>query len=75
MMQMGGPASYMQNSPGMVPSTNPVTGKPDYSLQVGAPAASNSPPLQWSQYYRALGMHEQADAIEYRLKQQQKSVQ
>ena len=33
------------------PAINPATGQPDYSAQ-------------WAQYYRSMGMHDQAAAIE-----------
>jgi len=37
---------------------NSQTGQPDYSLQ-------------WIDYYRSLGMHEQADVVEKRVKERQ----
>lgn len=39
------------------PSVNPQTGQPDYSAQ-------------WMEYYRSMGMHEQAALIENQIKQQ-----
>lgn len=42
------------------PSINPQTGQPDYSQA-------------WIEYYRSLGMHEQADAILRQTQQQQPS--
>ncbi|TKR72978.1 hypothetical protein L596_020354 [Steinernema carpocapsae] len=38
------------------PAINPQTGQPDYSAQ-------------WAEYYRSMGMHEQAQMIEQQLKQ------
>jgi len=40
------------------PSINPTTGQPDYSAQ-------------WCEYYRSMGMHDQANMIEAQMKQQQ----
>lgn len=40
---------------------NPATGQPDYSAQ-------------WAEYYRTMGMHEQANLIESQMKQQQQQV-
>ena len=37
---------------------NPETGQPDYSLQ-------------WIDYYRSLGMHDQAELVEKRVKERQ----
>jgi len=48
------PTVYTSNS--HPPLINPETGRPDYSLQ-------------WIEYYRALGLHEQADAITQRVKE------
>ncbi len=52
--QVGGAAQSDSNSQGAAsaaqPTINPQTGQPDYSQA-------------WVQYYRSLGMHEQADAI------------
>lgn len=42
--------------PGQV-QINPSTGQPDYSAQ-------------WAEYYRSLGMHREAEAIEQQAKQQ-----
>lgn len=39
------------------PSINPQTGQPDYSAQ-------------WAEYYRSMGMHDQAAVIEAQMKQQ-----
>lgn len=43
---------------GGTPAINPSTGQPDYSAQ-------------WAEYYRTMGMHEQANLIESQMKQQQ----
>lgn len=40
----------------VVPAINPQTGQPDYSAQ-------------WAEYYRTMGMHEQAALIEQQMKQ------
>uniref|UniRef100_A0A1I7ZYF1 Far upstream element-binding protein 1 n=2 Tax=Steinernema glaseri TaxID=37863 RepID=A0A1I7ZYF1_9BILA len=47
-------AQYQQSSSS--PAINPQTGQPDYSAQ-------------WAEYYRSMGMHEQAQMIEQQLKQ------
>jgi far upstream element-binding protein len=44
------------------PAINPQTGQPDYSAQ-------------WAEYYRTMGMHEQAAMIEQQMKQNQAPVQ
>jgi len=44
------------------PAINPATGQPDYSAQ-------------WCEYYRSMGMHEQANMIEAQMKQQQAAQQ
>ncbi|KAK0403207.1 hypothetical protein QR680_016781 [Steinernema hermaphroditum] len=46
-------AQYQSSS---APTINPQTGQPDYSAQ-------------WAEYYRSMGMHEQAQMIEQQLKQ------
>lgn len=43
---------------GGAPIINPTTGQPDYSAQ-------------WAEYYRTMGMHEQANMIEVNMRQQQ----
>uniref|UniRef100_A0A183BUR3 Far upstream element-binding protein 2 n=1 Tax=Globodera pallida TaxID=36090 RepID=A0A183BUR3_GLOPA len=44
------------------PTINPQTGQPDYSAQ-------------WADYYRTMGMHEQASLIEAQMKQNQAAAQ
>ena len=49
------------NAVSQAPQVNPQTGQPDYSAQ-------------WAEYYRSLGMHKEAEAIELQAKQQQQQV-
>lgn len=51
-------ATGVSNVSASAPSINPQTGQPDYSAQ-------------WAEYYRTMGMHEQAALIESQMKQQQ----
>ncbi|KAI1719781.1 KH domain-containing protein [Ditylenchus destructor] len=64
-----GAAQWAQNSngganpnTGAAPAINPQTGQPDYSAQ-------------WAEYYRQMGMHDQAGLIEAQMKQQQGQAQ
>jgi len=45
-----------QTAASSAPTINPQTGQPDYSAQ-------------WAEYYRSMGMHEQANLIDQQLKQ------
>jgi far upstream element-binding protein len=63
--QYGGYQQYQQTTTAQAqqqsqstaaPSINPQTGQPDYSAQ-------------WAEYYRTMGMHEQANLIDQQLKQ------
>ncbi|VDO94040.1 unnamed protein product [Soboliphyme baturini] len=48
-------------NPAVAPAINPQTGQPDYSAQ-------------WAEYYRSLGMHEQAAIIEQQARANQQSA-
>lgn len=58
----GAPAQPQANPASSAPSINPQTGQPDYSAQ-------------WVEYYRSLGMHEQANIIEQQAKQNAANAQ
>ena len=55
-------AGVASNVGGGAPIINPATGQPDYSAQ-------------WAEYYRTMGMHEQANMIEVNMRQQQQQTQ
>lgn len=56
------PAAAVATAPSSAPSINPQTGQPDYSAQ-------------WAQYYRSLGLHDQAALIEEQARANQAASQ
>ena len=51
----------LQTQQAPAPAVNPITGQPDYSAQ-------------WIEYYRAMGMHDQAALIEQQARQQREQA-